>query len=94
MLWLLLPLPPPPPPDPRPPLPPPLPQVLVVGGDQDGSEAVGEAATGETRDGVTPVMRNARERIFRRPIDVPPHVRGGARGGGGGGGGVPQHQPA
>ncbi|PSC74032.1 S-acyltransferase 11 isoform B [Micractinium conductrix] len=49
-------------------------QVLVVGGDQDGSEAVGEAATGETRDGVTPVMRNARERIFRRPIDVPPHV--------------------
>ena len=46
-------------------------QVLVVG---DDPELLAEAATGEARDGVTPPMRNARERIFRKPIDVPPHV--------------------
>ncbi|EFN60130.1 hypothetical protein CHLNCDRAFT_133513 [Chlorella variabilis] len=46
-------------------------QVLVVG-DDPGLAA--EAATGEARDGITPPMRNARERIFRKPIDVPPHV--------------------
>ena len=33
-----------------------------------------EAAGGEARDGVTPPMRNARERVFRRPIEVAPEV--------------------
>lgn len=42
-------------------------QVLVVG---DISET--EAATGECADGVTPPMRNARQRLFRKPIEVSP----------------------
>lgn len=33
-----------------------------------------EAAAGEARDGVTPPMRNARERVFRKHIDVAPQV--------------------
>jgi len=41
-------------------------QVLVVG---PCSEE--ECRVGEIRDGVTPPMRNARERVFRKPIDVP-----------------------
>ncbi len=48
-------------------------QILIVG-DEAGLQATGEAATGEARDGITPPMRNARERIFRKPIDVPPDV--------------------
>ena len=51
-------------------------QVLVVGGDPADPEAAAEAAAGEARDGVTPPMRNARNRVFRRPIDVAPQVRG------------------
>jgi hypothetical protein len=47
------------------------PQVLVVGDEPGLAE---EAASGEARDGVTPPMRNARERIFRKPIEVPPDV--------------------
>lgn len=40
-------------------------QVLVVG------PIVGdEARLGEIRDGITPPMRNARERVFRKPIEV------------------------
>jgi TATA-binding protein-associated factor Taf7 len=46
-------------------------QVLVVGEDPQLAE---EAASGESLDGVTPPMRNARGRIFRKPIDVPPAV--------------------
>ena len=46
-------------------------QVLVVG---DAPGLVQEAAAGEARDGVTPPMRNARERVFRRPIEVAPEV--------------------
>ncbi|KAL4436073.1 hypothetical protein ABPG77_005521 [Micractinium sp. CCAP 211/92] len=49
-------------------------QVLVVGGDPADPQQAQEAAAGEARDGVTPPMRNARERIFRRPIDVSPQV--------------------
>lgn len=45
------------------------PQVLVVGG-ESSAEAAAEAVAGEARDGVTPPMRNARERVFRKPIDV------------------------
>lgn len=41
-------------------------QVLVVGPCLEE-----ECRVGEIRDGVTPPMRNARERIFRKPIDVP-----------------------
>ena len=44
-------------------------QVLVVG---DAPGLAEEAAGGEARDGVTPPMRNARERVFRRPIEVAP----------------------
>lgn len=40
-------------------------QVLVV-----GSLMEDEAATGEVKDGVTPPMRNARQRVFREPIKV------------------------
>jgi TATA-binding protein-associated factor Taf7 len=46
-------------------------QVLVVG---DAPGLAEEAAVGEARDGVTPPMRNARERVFRRPIEVAPEV--------------------
>lgn len=60
-------------PPPQCPLPATQPQVLVVGGEGE-PEAAAEAAAGEVRDGVTPPMRNARERIFRRPIDVSPQV--------------------
>lgn len=40
-------------------------QVLLVG---DLIEE--EAVTGEMKDGITPAMRNARQRIFREPIAV------------------------
>lgn len=40
-------------------------QVLVVG---DLIEE--ESTTGEVRDGVTPPLRNARQRVFREPINV------------------------
>lgn len=53
-------------------------QVLVVGGDPADPVQAEEAAAGEARDGVTPPMRNARERIFRRPIDVSPQARKGS----------------
>lgn len=46
-------------------------QVLVVG---EGGAAPDEAAALEARDGVTPPMRNARGRVFRKPIDVSPQV--------------------
>lgn len=49
-------------------------QVLVVGGDPADPAAAAEAAGGEARDGVTPPMRNARDRVFRRAIDAPPQV--------------------
>ena len=39
-------------------------QVLIVG------EILESEALGEIRDGITPPMRNARERIFRKPIEV------------------------
>lgn len=42
-------------------------QVLVV-----GEIAQNEATTGEITDGITPPMRNARDRIFRKPIAVSP----------------------
>lgn len=42
-------------------------QVLVVG-DAEGLEG----PPGEARDGITRPMRNARERIFRQPIEVDP----------------------
>ena len=45
----------------------------MVGEEEPGALSA-ETSAGEARDGVTPPMRNARERIFRRPIDVPPHV--------------------
>lgn len=45
--------------------------MLVVGDEPGLAE---EAASGEARDGVTPPMRNARERIFRKPVDVAPDV--------------------
>ena len=41
-------------------------QVLVVGPCTEE-----ECRIGEIRDGVTHPMRNARERVFRKPIDVP-----------------------
>lgn len=44
-------------------------QVLVVG---DVSPT--EAETGEAANGVTPPMRNARQRIFRKNIEVKPEV--------------------
>ena len=40
-------------------------QVLVV-----GDLIPEEVTTGEMRDGITPSMRNARQRIFREPIEV------------------------
>ena len=40
-------------------------QVLVVGAITEE-----EAQTGEARNGITPPMRNARQRLFRKPIDV------------------------
>lgn len=40
-------------------------QVLVVGKQQ-------EEQAGEVKDGITPPMRNARERLFRKPIAVNP----------------------
>jgi len=44
-------------------------QVLVV-----GEITHEEARTGITRDGVTPPMRNAKERVFRKPIPVAPET--------------------
>lgn len=46
-------------------------QVLIVGDEPGLAE---QAASGEARDGVTPPMRNACERIFRKPIDVAAEV--------------------
>ena len=40
-------------------------QVLIV-----GDLIEDEATTGEAKDGVTPPMRNARQRVFREPIAV------------------------
>eukprot|EP00890_Picochlorum_soloecismus_P005545 jgi/Picsp_1/5992/NSC_03347-R1_tbp-associated factor 7 len=40
-------------------------QILIVGDLIDD-----EATTGETKDGITPPMRNARQRVFREPISV------------------------
>ena len=40
--------------------------MLVVGPITEGE------AQGEVRDGITPPMRNARERVFRKPIDATP----------------------
>ena len=40
-------------------------QILIVGDLIDD-----EASTGETKDGITPPMRNARQRVFREPISV------------------------
>lgn len=44
-------------------------QVLLV-----GDITSKEAETGEATDGVTPPMRNARERIFRKNISIGPDV--------------------
>lgn len=46
-------------------------QVLVV-----GPLLPEEARGGEARDGITPPMRNARERVFRKPLDVAPATVG------------------
>jgi hypothetical protein len=44
-------------------------QVLLVrGADEPAPEG------SEARDGVTPAMRDARRRLFRRPIDVSPDL--------------------
>ena len=43
-------------------------RVLVVGA------ILPEETRGEARNGVTPPLRNARERVFRQPIGVPPEA--------------------
>jgi len=42
-------------------------QVLVIGNITEE-----EATTGKIRDGITPPMRNAEQRVFRQPIQVDP----------------------